>query len=314
MEASPESLFESDSSDLEELVASLISIKKRCYLPRIPYVSAIVSEPGIVNQRTPCFPQQLKHSAKTCLRSVDCHFKVNGHVWKQNIVTCFGFFLQGIQWICDFIVILYCSRVVEAILSLESLDSNQKVVVCPNDQGQDKMASQISCFTGFKNCAGFIDGTLLPLKDKQMIEPQDYHLQKGIHNTCLWENSDLHLQEGKLFSPGQYLLADSGFLTESNLVLAFKKPPHRQITCFQKKFNQCLDSLRVCNKHCIGILKGQFQLLQGLRLELTLVKSMERITQWVGACVILNNYLLNGKTPSISVGAESLITEKPKPD
>ncbi|KNZ57232.1 uncharacterized protein VP01_2204g4 [Puccinia sorghi] len=88
-----------------------------------------------------------------------------------------------------------------------------------------------------------------------------------------------------LFSPGQYLLADSP--TESNL-----------------RFNQYLASLRVCNKHCIGILKGRFQLLRGLRLELTSVKSMGRITQWVGACLILHKYILHDKPPSIFMADE----------
>ncbi|KNZ51810.1 hypothetical protein VP01_37g4 [Puccinia sorghi] len=228
-------------------------------------------------------------------------------------------------------VILYCSQVVEAILSLERcvlfyfyfvfdilIDSwipIRQYVVRPNSQGQHAMASRIARFTGLKNCFGFIDGTLLPLEEKKMIDPQDYYFQKGIyglatlivcdnHNTRLWENSDLNLQERTLFSPGQYLLGDSGFLTESNLVPAFKKPPHGQIPCLRKKFNQHLASLRVCNKHCIGILKSQFQLLRGLRLELMSVELMERITQWVGACVILHNYLLHDETPSISMADE----------
>ncbi|KNZ45997.1 hypothetical protein VP01_7638g1, partial [Puccinia sorghi] len=53
-----------------------------------------------------------------------------------------------------------------------------------------------------------------------------------------------------------------GAATKSNLVPTFKKLPHGQIPCFLKNFNQHLASLRVCNKHCIRILKDQFQLLQ----------------------------------------------------
>ncbi|KNZ57236.1 uncharacterized protein VP01_2204g8 [Puccinia sorghi] len=37
------------------------------------------------------------------------------------------------------------------------------------------MVSQIARFTGFKKCVGFIDGTLLPLEEKSMIDPQDHY-------------------------------------------------------------------------------------------------------------------------------------------
>ncbi|OAV85027.1 hypothetical protein PTTG_30857, partial [Puccinia triticina 1-1 BBBD Race 1] len=84
------------------------------------------------------------------------------------------------------------------------------------------------------------------------------------HDTRLWENCELNLQKTQFFSPGQYLIGDSGFPAESNLVPAFKKPPHGPMPRLKKKFNQHLASLRVCNEHCIGILKGCFQSLQGI--------------------------------------------------
>ncbi|KNZ64498.1 hypothetical protein VP01_10223g1, partial [Puccinia sorghi] len=97
------------------------------------------------------------------------------------------------------------------------------------------------------------------------------------HDSRLWDNCNLNLEINQFFSPGQYLIADSGFPTEKTLNM----------------FNQHLASLCVCNKHCIGILKGHFQSLQGLRLELPSVEIMKRITQWIGACVVLHNFPLN---------------------
>jgi hypothetical protein len=188
------------------------------------------------------------------------------------------------------------------------------------------MASRIGRFTGLKNCVGFIDGTLLPLEEKPSIDPhEDYYSQKGSyglaklvvcndnkriiyyltgwpgysHNTWLWDNCNLHLKESTCFSPGQYLIADSGFPTESNLVPAFKKPPHGPIPQMKKKFNQHLASLRVCNEHCIGIFKGRFQSLQGLQMELTLIEAMKKITNWVSACVVLHNFLLDDTSPEV---------------
>ncbi|KNE91078.1 hypothetical protein PSTG_15474 [Puccinia striiformis f. sp. tritici PST-78] len=46
------------------------------------------------------------------------------------------------------------------------------------------------------------------------------------HNTRLWDNSQLKLKESDLFTPGKYLIADSGFPVETNVVPAYKQPPH----------------------------------------------------------------------------------------
>jgi hypothetical protein len=44
------------------------------------------------------------------------------------------------------------------------------------------------------------------------------------HDTRLWENSELNLKQRSLFSPGEYLIGDSGFPTSENLIPAFKRP------------------------------------------------------------------------------------------
>jgi hypothetical protein len=67
----------------------------------------------------------------------------------------------------------------------------------------------------------------------------------------------------------------------------------------EKKFNQQLALLRVCNEHCIGILKGRFQSLQGLQKDLSSAGTMQRITQRISACVILHNFLLDDASPNV---------------
>ncbi|KNZ46960.1 hypothetical protein VP01_67g6, partial [Puccinia sorghi] len=46
---------------------------------------------------------------------------------------------------------------------------------------QEPIASQIACYTRFKNCVGFSDRTLLPLEEELIIALQDYHSQKGTY-------------------------------------------------------------------------------------------------------------------------------------
>ncbi|KNZ62303.1 hypothetical protein VP01_1288g5 [Puccinia sorghi] len=284
-EASLESLSESDSgpsyddSNLEKLVAALISIKKRHYLAK---QVRLERPPDITTYLfrldTARFKQEFRMSQESFLKLV---LLIEGHpvfhnnsnfpqrpIQDQLTVTLrqMGMFGKGTLVgvlacffrISEGSVILYCSQVVQAIFSLERLGFESG-----------------TRFTGFKNCQKGMYGLATLIfcnEEKQII----YYLMGWpgcSHETHLREDSDRHLQEGKLFSLGQYLLADSGFPTKSNLVPAFKTWPH-QIPRLQKKFNQHLASLRVCKKHCIGILNGRFQLLQGLRLELTSVESM----------------------------------------
>ncbi|KAI7934628.1 hypothetical protein MJO29_015891 [Puccinia striiformis f. sp. tritici] len=98
------------------------------------------------------------------------------------------------------------------------------------------------------------------------------------HDTHLWENS------------------------ETNVVPAFKRPPHAPMPCPKKRFNHHLSSLRVVNKHCIGLLKGRFQSLQGLCKDLSSAGTMEKITHWISACVILHNFLMLDKSPDYYKG------------
>ncbi|KNZ54354.1 uncharacterized protein VP01_2968g3 [Puccinia sorghi] len=52
--------------------------------------------------------------------------------------------------------------------------SKRKYIAWPDAQGCQEIASQIGEYTGFKNCFGFINGTLIPLEEKPSINPQDY--------------------------------------------------------------------------------------------------------------------------------------------
>jgi hypothetical protein len=72
----------------------------------------------------------------------------------------------------------------------------------------------------------------------------------------------------------------------------------------KKKLNQHLASLRVCNEHCIGILKGRLQSLRGLQMELTSIEAMRKLTNWVSACVILHNFLLDNTSPAVVMAEE----------
>ncbi|KAI9913927.1 hypothetical protein PsorP6_006589 [Peronosclerospora sorghi] len=63
-----------------------------------------------------------------------------------------------------------------------------------------------------------------------------------------------------------------------------------------KKYNKQMSIFRVYNEHCIGLLKGRFQSLKGLRLRLQDEDDEEdaqRIIAWIRLCAVLHNLLLS---------------------
>ncbi|POW21082.1 hypothetical protein PSHT_02816, partial [Puccinia striiformis] len=147
---------------------------------------------------------------------------------------------------------------------------------------------------GFDGCVGLIDGSLIPLFDAPSKNGSDYWSRKGFyaiatllicdnnqniiyiytgwlgcsHDARLMSNASVTLTPEQFFLPGQYLLADSAFITTETVVSAFKRPPHGQLTNEQHRFNYILAQNCVQIECCIGALKGRFQSLKGLQLRI----------------------------------------------
>ncbi|KNE96111.1 hypothetical protein PSTG_10533 [Puccinia striiformis f. sp. tritici PST-78] len=313
----------SEDSDLEDAIISLIMLKKKRYLaPRVRLGRAPEITEYLFSLDDIRFKQEFRmcqDSFHQLVSEIQDHpvFQNRSNVPQRPVcdqltVTLkrLGTYGNGASVgmlarffrISEGTVILYCSRTIQAILAMEA-----HYVSWPDAQGRRAIASRV---------------------DSPSIDPQDYYSRKGFyglntlivcdeekrityyltgwpgccHDTRLWENSELKLKENELFTPGEYLVADSGFPVETNVVPAFKRPAHAAMPRPKKRFNHHLSSIRVRNEHCIGILKGRFQSLRGLRKDLSSAGSMEKITHWISACVVLHNFLLHDKTPDYYEG------------
>ena len=58
-------------------------------------------------------------------------------------------------------------------------------------------------------------------------------------------------------------------------------------------FNTLVAKPRVKSEHCIGILKGRFPFLRGIRLRLGSKKDMRKIINYIRGTVVLHNFLRN---------------------
>ncbi|KAI7950102.1 hypothetical protein MJO28_008923 [Puccinia striiformis f. sp. tritici] len=283
----------SEDSDLEDALVSLIMLKKNRYLA-----------PRVRLGRAPEITQYL--------------FSLDDIRFKQEFRMCQESFHQLVSEIRDHPVFQNRSNIPQRPVQDQLMVTLKRMgtygngasvgiqyVSWPDTQGRRAIASRVDEFTGFRNCVGFIDGTLLPLYDRPAIDPQDYYSRKGYyclntlivcheekrityyltgwpgccHDTRLWENSELKLKERELFSPGEYLIANSGFPVQTNVVPAFKRPPHAAMPQLKKRFNHHLSSIRISAR------LGQW-----------------RRSHWILACIVLHNFLLEDKTPGYYEG------------
>lgn len=68
------------------------------------------------------------------------------------------------------------------------------------------------------------------------------------------------------FDEGEFAWADSAYTISKRMI-----PIHREPACFlpeNKIFDHTVSHLRVRSEHCIGALKGWFQCLRGLRVDI----------------------------------------------
>src|SRR6266849_10340700 len=55
---------------------------------------------------------------------------------------------------------------------------------------------------------------------------------------------------------------------------------------------KCYLQIRICVEHMMGLLKGTFQLLKEIRIQLVNTKRHKLIIMWTCACIILHNLII----------------------
>ena len=119
------------------------------------------------------------------------------------------------------------------------------------------------------------------------------------HDTRVWHNSKLSQNPDEYFKDGEYLLGDKGYPISKQLITPYKEP-HASIPQ-NAAFNYFLSKPRVRIEHTIGVLKGRFQSLRGLRVSIgrgkDIKKDQARAVFWINACVLLHNFLIEDGNP-----------------
>jgi hypothetical protein len=205
-------------------------------------------------------------------------------------------------------VILYTNRVIVALLALRD-----EIIYWPDETERIKLARQFGEVYGIPGAVGIVDGTPVIFSQRPHIDGEVYWSRKCIYclnvqlicdinkliryyilgwpgsvfDNTVFEKSRLAQVPGEYFSPGQFLLADSGYALSEYVCVPYRQPaasvPHNKL------YNELFSSARVLIEHVNGILKGRFSSLRGLRTQVRQKKDIDSINKWILSCLILHN-------------------------
>lgn len=204
----------------------------------------------------------------------------------------------------------YTRRCIHAILELEG-----EFVKWPNAEERAANKEHIGRSSWFKDCIGFIDGTLVPLAYAPSKHKEDYYTRKSIyalnsliicddrrmimyahHGWCGSAHDQRVLKSTtnitSHFSEGEYIVADSGYASVEQIVPVFKRSRLGPLSAAQNHFNMLLSKIRIASEHCNGMLQMRFGSLHELRLSIGTPQEAAYACDWIAACVVMHNFLI----------------------
>lgn len=112
----------------------------------------------------------------------------------------------------------------------------------------------------------------------------------SVHDARVWSSTAIARNPDACFSTGEYLLGDSAYPCSNTLVAPYKRPLANRPA--NRTFNTRLSNIRIDIEHAFGILKGRWQSLSGLRVRISNHKRYQFAVQWIVACTVLHNILI----------------------
>ena len=203
-------------------------------------------------------------------------------------------------------VILYTTRVIEAILSIQN-----EFIKWPDRRRRKITSEYFEENHQLKGCVGIVDGTFINLCEKPQVDPETYwsrkqrysmnvqiicnerreiiYYQVGYPGSCndsyCFRNCDVFKSPERYFSNGEYLLADGGYVLNIRTLIPCRNPQESE----KLEFNRKISSARIIVEHVMGILKGRWGSLRGLRVKIKEKEDTKKANNWIICCLILHN-------------------------
>lgn len=95
-------------------------------------------------------------------------------------------------------------------------------------------------------------------------------------------------ERARLLEPGEWCWGDAGYPLNKWLIIPYKRPDSERRD--NRIFNTPLSRIRIKSEHAIGYLKGRWQSLKSLRIQINNKKDVTYAMAWVNACIILHAF------------------------
>ena len=95
-------------------------------------------------------------------------------------------------------------------------------------------------------------------------------------------------KRARLLEPGKWYWGDASYPLNKWLIIPYKRPDSERRD--NRIFNTTLSKIRIKSEHAIGYLKGRWQSLKSLQIQINNKKDVTYAMAWVNACIILHAF------------------------
>jgi len=109
-----------------------------------------------------------------------------------------------------------------------------------------------------------------------------------VHDSTVLKATSIIKHPHRFFTNSEYLLGNSSYPSTTQMLVQYKLP---HLTVQNMKFNEIFSGERVVIEHVMGLVKGRWSSLRGMRLMYRCKKDLKQIKEWIVCCLILHNML-----------------------
>lgn len=113
----------------------------------------------------------------------------------------------------------------------------------------------------------------------------------SVHDAAAFEHTGAFKYPDWFFEGEEFAWTDSAYGLSSRTI-----PVHKEPASLRREnsiFDRAVSHVRVRSEHCMGALKGRFQCLRGLRVDIKTNQDHIDACRWITAAIILHNLVID---------------------